>query len=166
MEILKTAIDWAKSEVFSSMFFIAAGLIFLIGGIGFWQLGKTEMAKSYIWPMLVAGVLILTVGIGIFVANKGRVTSFEADYNQDAGAFVKTEIQRTEKSMGEYKNIVFKVIPFIMIAAALLIVFVNKPLWRAVGITTIVMMTVIMLVDSNADARLKNYHKELKSIEN
>ena len=77
MEILKIAVDWVKSEVFSSRFFILFAIGLLIASIGFWQLGKTEIARTYVIPTLVAGVLLLAVGIGIFYANKSRITSFE-----------------------------------------------------------------------------------------
>lgn len=165
MDILKAAIEWAKSEVFSSKFFILFGVLFVIAAIGFWQLGKTEVAKAYIYPSLVAGVLLLAVGCGIFFANKSRVTSFEIAYHQDSTAFIKSEIIRTEKSMNEYQTIVFKVIPFIILTAAMLIVFTDKPLWRAISITTIAMMVVILMVDSNANARIENYHNQLIAAE-
>ncbi len=161
MEILKTAIGWAKAEVFSSIFFILFGVMFLAASIGFWQLGKTEIAKAFIYPSLVAGILILTVGIGIFIANKSRVNSFTTAYNTDAKTFVKLEITRTEKSMGEYRLIVFKVIPLIIVVAALLIIFIDQPIWRAISITTIAMMVVIILVDSNANARINAYNQQL-----
>lgn len=165
MEILKFATEWAKAEVFSARFFIFFAILFLIASIGFWQLGKTEMAKAYIIPTLVAGLLILAVGVGIFFANKSRVTSFAEAYHANPTEFVKSEITRTEKSMGEYRTIVFKIIPFIIVAAALLIVFVDKPIWRATAITTIAMMVVILLVDSNANARIETYHKQLELVD-
>lgn len=163
MDILKAATDWARAEVFSARFFILFGIVFVIAAIGFWQLGKTEVAKAYIYPLMVAGVLLLAVGLGIFFANKSRVTSFETAYHNDSKTFIESEIIRTEKSMGEYQLIVFKIIPLIMIAAALCIVFIDKPLWRAISITTIAMMIVILLVDSNANARIENYHQQLIS---
>ena len=165
MDILKTATEWAKAEVFSSLFFILFGLMFVLATVGFWQLGKTEVAKSFIFPTLVAGILILTVGIGIFYANKTRVNTFKTDFQADASTFVKSEITRTEKSMTEYKNVVFKIIPIIIAIAALLIIFVDKPIWRAISTTTIAMMVVIIFIDSNANARLKDYHKELVSVD-
>lgn len=165
MEILKIATDWAKDEVFSSRFFILFGVLFVLATVGFWQLGKTEVAKAYIFPTLVAGILLLTVGLGIFFTNKSRVSSFVDDYNTDASAFVKSEIVRTEKSMGEYKTIVFKVIPIIIIVCAFLIVFVDKPIWRAISTTTIAMMIVIILIDNNANARILKYHKALSFIQ-
>lgn len=161
MEIIKFATDWAKAEVFSARFFILFGLLFLAASYGFRQLGKTEMAKAYIVPSLVAGLLILAVGVGIFFANKSRISSFKEAYKNNPTEFVETELERTGKIMGEYRNIVFKIIPFIIVVAALTIVFVDKPLWRAAAITSIAMMLVILLVDSNANARVINYHKQL-----
>lgn len=73
MDILKTATDWAKAEVFSSTFFIIFGLMFVSASIGFWQLGKTDITKAYIFPKLLAGVLLLTIGIGLFFTNKSRI---------------------------------------------------------------------------------------------
>jgi len=73
MEIIKTSIDWAKAEIFSSSFFILFGIVFVAVSIGFWQLGKTDLAKAYIIPTAVAGVLLLTIGIGLVYANKTRV---------------------------------------------------------------------------------------------
>ncbi len=165
MEILKTATEWAKAEVFSSQFFIFFGVLFVLASIGFWQMGKTELAKAFIYPTLVAGILLLAVGIGIFFTNKSRVTSFTIAYNSDASAFVKSEIIRTEKSMGEYSTIVFKIIPLIIIVAALLIIFIDKPIWRAISTTTIAMMVVILLVDNHANARIEAYNKQLLLVE-
>lgn len=164
MEILKIAIEWAKAEVFSARFFIFFAILFLTASIGFWQLSKTEMAKAYTIPTLVAGLLILAVGVGILFANKSRITSFSEAYHTNPTEFVKSEITRTEKSLGEFRTIVFKIIPFIIIAAALLIVFIDKPMWRATAITTIAMMLVILLVDSNANARIEAYNKQLDSV--
>ena len=64
--------------------------------------------------------------------------------------------------MAEYRNIVFKIIPFIIVVAGLLIVFVDKPVWRATAITIIAMMVVILLVDSNANSRIEAYHHQLE----
>jgi len=106
----------------------------------------------------------LTVGVGIFYANKTRVTSFAEAYEADAQAFVTSEIVRTEQSMKEYKNIVFKVIPGMIVACALIIVFTGNPTWRAISITTIAMLVVILIVDSNANARLVKYHDQLVEV--
>jgi len=165
MDILKTAIDWAKAEVFSTTFFIIFGIAFVAVSIGFWQLGKTDLTKAYIVPTLVAGVLLLTIGFGLFFTNKSRIIQFEKAYNADAPAFVASELARAESTLKEYKNVVFKAIPLIIAACALVIVFVNTPIWRASMITTIAMLVIILLIDGTAFARIDNYNKQLISYE-
>lgn len=165
MEILTAATDWARGEVFSSRFFVLFGLLFVLATIGFWQLGRTEVAKSFVVPTLVAGLLLVTIGLGIFFANKSRINSFVTAYNTDASASIESEIRRTEKSLGEYRTIVFKIIPLIIVVAALLVVLVDKPNWRAISITTIAMMVVILFVDINANARIEAYRSTLVSAE-
>lgn len=161
MEIVDAANQWAKDEVFSSKIFILVGIMFLLASVGFWQTGITNVAKAYIYPTLVAGSLLFVAGMGFYFSNKSRLSSFEADYKKDPSAFIKAEITRTEKTMGEYQNIAFKVFPVIIAAVALLIVFVNKPTWHAIGVTTIALMICLIWVDSNANARIKAYHQQL-----
>ncbi|MGY6648500.1 hypothetical protein [Wenyingzhuangia sp. IMCC45574] len=161
MELLKLATEWAKAEVFSTRFFIFFALLFLIAGIGFWQFGKTDLAKAYIIPTLVAGGLLLTIGLGLFYTNKSRITQFKKAFDTDAPAFYKSEIERSESTLKEY-TVVFKVIPSLLIVAALFMLFINTPTCRAICITAIAMLTVILLVDGMAHARIKEYHKELK----
>jgi drug/metabolite transporter (DMT)-like permease len=161
MEILKLATEWAKAEVFSTRFFIFFAIGFLIASVGFWQLGKTDLAKAYIIPTLVAGLMLMTIGIGLFYANKSRITQFEKAFNSDATAFYQSEIKRSESTLKEY-TVVFKVIPILIIIAALLILFVNTPTWRAISITTIAMLITILLIDGTAHSRMDSYHTELK----
>ena len=59
----------------------------------------------------------------------------------------------------------FKIIPLIIVVAAFCIIFIDKPLWRAISITTIAMLIVILLVDGTAYARIDAYHKELKLVD-
>jgi predicted membrane channel-forming protein YqfA (hemolysin III family) len=165
MDILRTATDWAKAEVFSTSFFIVFGVVFVLASIGFWQLAKTDMAKAYIIPTLVAGSLLLIIGLGLFFTNKSRITQFETAYNNDATAFVESEIARVESTLKEYQTIVFKAIPFIIVVAALLIVFIDKPVWRASAITTIAMLVVILLIDGTAKARIDAYSEQLELVD-
>ena len=163
MELLNLATEWAKAEIFSTRFFIFFAILFLIASAGFWQLGKTELAKAYIIPTLAAGLLLMTIGLGLFYTNKSRITQFEKAFNSDKQAFFQSEIERSESTLKEY-TVVFKVIPILIIVAALLILFINTQTWRAISITTIAMLIIILLVDGTAHARIETYHKELKMI--
>ncbi|TYA74963.1 hypothetical protein [Seonamhaeicola marinus] len=163
MELLKLATEWAKAEVFSTRFFILFAILFLVASAGFWQLGKTDLAKAYIIPTLVVGILLLIIGSGLNYTNIQRVKQFEKDFNNNASAFYQSEIERSESTLKEY-SVVFRVIPILIIIATLLILFVNIPTWRAISITTIAMLIVILLVDGTAHARMEAYHKQLVSI--
>lgn len=164
MEVLKLATEWAKDEVFSTRFFIYFAIGFLIASAGFWQLGKTDLAKAYIIPTLVAGILLLIIGSGLNYTNIHRVKQFKKDFNSNAPAFYQSEIARSESTLKEY-TVVFKVIPILIILAALVLQFFNTPVWRAISITFIAMLTIILLVDGTAHARLDSYHKELKAVD-
>ena len=48
-----------KSSSFSNLFFMLLAIVFLIDSIGFWLFGKTDLAKAYVIPNLIAGLLIV-----------------------------------------------------------------------------------------------------------
>lgn len=165
MNILKITSEWAKGEIFSSKFFVLFGAVFVAASIGFWQLGKSDVARAFIWPTLVAGILLLTVGIGLIISYNWKLDGFPKAYEANPLGAVQAEIAYTEKTLAEYSSVVFRAIPIIMAIAALLIVFVNKPIWRAISISTIAMMIIIVMIDGIASARTKNYNQQLLSIE-
>lgn len=165
MDILKAATDWAKAEVFSTSFFILFGIAFVAASIVFWHLGKTDLSKAYIIPTLLAGAMLMTIGFGLFFTNKARISQFEKAFTKDTSAFVKSEIDRVDATLKEYNTVVFKAIPFIIIVAALLIIFINTPIWRAISITTIAMLIVILLIDGTAYARISDYKEQLMLVE-
>ena len=165
MDILKASTDWVKAELFSTPFFVLFGVLFVLASVGFWQLGKTELAKAYIIPTLVAGVLLIIIGLGLFFPNKSRLTNFPAAYERDASAFVASELSRSEGTLKEYRTIVFTAIPLIIIFCALGIMFLGTPTWRASLITTIAMLVVILLIDGTAYARMDTYYQQLLSVE-
>lgn len=165
MDILKSATDWAKAELVSTPFFIIFGVVFVAASIGFWQLGKTDMARAYIIPTFVAGAMLMIIGFGLCFTNKARVSQFEEAYHADATAFVQSELERSDATLKEYKNIVFTAIPIIIAICALVILFVNSPAWRASMITTIAMLVVILLIDGTAHARIEAYNKQFQEVQ-
>ncbi len=165
MDILKAATEWAKAELVSTPFFMLFGVFFLVASIGFWQLGKSDIARAYIIPTMIAGALLLTIGLGLFFTNKSRLAAFESDYKKDSIAFVESEITRAEGTLKEYQKVVFRVIPLLIILFALGVLFFNSPGWRASLITAMAMLVVILLIDGTAHARIDSYHKQLLSAE-
>ena len=161
MEILKTANDWAKAEIFASAFFVLFGLMFIAASIGFWQLGKTEIAKAYIIPTAIAGALLMFVGVGLMISNNIRLGEFPVAYEENISAFVDAEIARADRTFNAFENIVFKVLPTIMLICGVLLIFMTGPVWRAACTSTLIMFAIIMMIDTTASARLKDYKQKL-----
>jgi len=160
MEILKVSTDWAKAEVFSAKM---VGLLSLSGvllAIAFWQLGRTPMAKAFIWPLLAASLFLAAVSAGLYFTNKPRIVQFETAYNNNPDRFIQNEIARTSKSMRELR-LVFQILPALVVLAASLLIFSQTPMWRAIGVTTILLASLLLLIDSNTDARNSDYHQKL-----
>lgn len=163
MEILKIATDWAKAESFSSAFFVLFGVLFLLASAGFWLIGKTDISRAYIIPMLVAGALLMVIGIGLVYANQVRIAEFPIAHQNDASAFIASELARVDQVLSEYQTVVFTAIPIIIAVCAGLIFFLDGPIWRSSMITTIAMMTVILLIDGTAHSRIEIYKERLSS---
>ena len=51
-----------------------------------------------------------------------------------------------------------------MVIASLLIIVMDKPVWRASCITTIAMMIVILLIDGTAHTRIVDYKQQLETV--
>lgn len=163
MDILKVSTDWAKAELLSNGIFILFGMMFGLASLGFWCVGKTDMARAFVIPTLVAGVLLFILGGGLLFSSQRNLAGFEAAYLTNAQGFVAGEIERVKATMSQYRIAVFRVMPLIVILSAALIIVVQGPVWRASLITTIAMITVIMLIDANANARLESYKAALLS---
>ena len=164
MDILKAALDWARAEMLSSTVFILFGLVFLCASFCFWQLGKTGVAKAYVVPALVAGTLLLIIGVGILYQSYNRVTSFAVAYNTDSVSFIDSQIENADRVLRDYQIAVFRIMPVVIAIAAILFLFLTSPLWRASLVTTIAILAVIMLIDTNANARLEDYRQKLTEV--
>jgi ABC-2 type transport system permease protein len=163
MDILKLSTDWAKSEVFSSKVVWLFSVIELSAAFGFSYLGKTPMAKSFVWPLLIAGVFLTLVGAGLFLANNPRIVGFQQEYQLGPNTFLQSEIQRTEKSQGELA-LIFRIIPLIIVLSAAVILVVPGALSRAIAVTVILNAAFLMAVDSNTEARNNIYHYEISTL--
>ena len=160
MNPLKTATDWARTEMLSNSAFILIGIAFLANCFSLWHMCRTEMARSFVWPMGVAGVLLLILGGGSLFGTWSSLSGF-AEAATHVQSFVTSEHARIDQTRAGYATAVFKVMPLMVAAAALGIVFFDGPLWRASFITAVAFLSVVMVVDSMADARLGHYRAQL-----
>jgi ABC-2 type transport system permease protein len=163
MDIVKLSTDWAKAEVFSAKIVWLFSVVELLAAMGFWYWGKTTIAKAFTWPLLVMAIFLIAVRAGLYAANLPRIAQFENDCRREPKAFLEAEIQRTAKSHQELA-LVFRILPAIIIIAAVVIMLVPVPVWRAIAVTLILTASFLMLVDSNTEARNNAYHAQLLTI--
>jgi len=163
MDVLKLSTEWAKAEILSARLVMLFSLLVFLLAAGFWQFGKTGMAKAFIIPSFIMGILIFSVGIGLYLANKPRVIQFPVEYLKNPDVFIKKELARTAKSAQDFTT-VFKVLPAIIIAAAMLIIFLPAAVWRASSVSIILLIGFLMLVDTQTEARNTAYHQALLNV--
>ena len=165
MELLKLASACAKAEVFSSKFFILFGVLFLLSSYGFWQLGKTDLAKAFISPLCICGILLLLIGGGLTYTNLSREKEFPVAYEEDAAVFLQMEIARADKTIKEFELVVLTIIPAIIAVLSLVFIFFENPNARAISMSVMAMMIVILLIDTGAYTRMKAYKYQLTIIQ-
>jgi hypothetical protein len=163
MDIIKLSTDWARAEVFSAKIVWLFSVVEVLAAIGFWYWGRTAIARVFPWPLLVMGLFLIAVGAGLYAANQPRIARFESEARRDPKAFLDTEIERTAKSRGDLA-LVFKILPGIIIIAALLIMLAPATGWRAISVTIILTAAFLMVVDSNTTARNDDYHTQLSEL--
>ncbi len=163
MDILSIAQQWAREEIFSSKFFVVVRVVFIAIAVGFWQVGKSELARAYIVPMAVCGGLLLIIGGGLIYSNYTRLNSFAGAYNMSKTEFVKAEMERTQSTIRQTNSTIYLWIPALIVLAALLIIFIDKSVWRASCITSIAFLIVLMIVYSNSYSRIVECDKALKN---
>lgn len=164
MEILKASSDWAKADLLSNTVFALFGILFLVISLGIWAKAETDMARAFVIPTLVAGILLLILGVGLFYGTWNRLTGFETSIALDPSAFVEAEIARIDKTRSDYATAAFTVMPAIILVCAALFLVLQGPVWRAGLITVIAMLTIIIAVDSTASARLAIYKDRLQTL--
>ena len=99
-----------------------------------------------------------------FCRLEGGCLAFPDAFNTDAAGFVASEIARADKTVSGYAN-VFRTIPIIIIVCAGLFLILKAPLWQSSMLAAIAMLMVIMLVDTNASARMQTYKQQMMMAE-
>ena len=104
MDVIRLSTDWARAEVFSAKMVWLISLLIIATSAGFAYFGKTPMARAYIWPYLAAGIFLIAVGVGLYLANKPRIARFEREYKANPEIFVKAEIARAAEVKERTRN--------------------------------------------------------------
>jgi len=165
MEIIKAVTEWAKAEIVSSIFFMLFGLGYILGSIGLWKFGNTQLMKALIIPLFIAGGLLFSAGMSFYFSNKSKLSNFEKEYKENPSAMIHSEITRTEGLISTYEKVALKFFPAIILLALIVLFLIPKPMVKAICIAIIAFLLVLVLLDSQALKRVKTYHNQLELIQ-
>ena len=83
------------------------------------------MAHGYIIPLLVTGLLLMTLGISLVVPNYFRLSYLSDAFQANAAIFIASELARVEKTMHEYNNALFVIFHTIIKVCAVILIIMR-----------------------------------------
>jgi len=160
MQFFDYTIDWCKGEISEARIILLFGIITIVCAVLFWKTGNTPNSKAMFFPMLIAGVLFSSIGIGMLFKNSERMEEFAKLYYENKTEFVKAEKDRTESFMGWYP-VTFAIAAVVTIAGLLFVFFWTSASGRAVGLTLILTALTIFFIDHFSEERARIYHQRI-----
>jgi hypothetical protein len=155
-------------ERIESLFFIIIGSITLLLSVFFLFIIKYSFFKGMSIPLLMIGLIQLTVGISVYnrsLKDIERVTYF---INYKPEKIQTEELPRMEKVMNNFT--IYKWIEVILIVASiiLLIIFYSSPqtYWKGLALGLLIQAGIMLSLDVLAEKRGKNYMEKLQEIHN
>lgn len=161
MEIIEHSLTWIKGEIFEARLILLFSLLTILSAFLFWKVGATPNAKAMLFPLLVAGIMFGTIGIGMLYNNPKRVVEFQKTFTENPKAFTNSEKERVETFVGWYPKtrIIFAILGAVGIFTYMLWA---SPIGRAIGIALIIMMLATFVIDHFSEERAEIYYKKIE----
>ena len=160
MQFFDYTIAWCKGEISEARIILVFGIIAIVCALLFWKTGGTPHSKAMLYPLLIAGILFSSIGIGMLIKNSERMELFARSYYDDHAAFIKAEKERTESFISWYP-ITFKIAAAITIIGLAFILFWNTSIGRTIGLTLVLLALAIFFIDHFSEERAYIYHQKI-----
>lgn len=167
MESLTNFIDiYFIEERIESLFFIIIGTLAVLLSSVFLRIIKYSFFKGISIPLLVVGIIQLSVGISVYnrsFKDVERVTHF---IKQEPQKIKTEELPRMEKVMQNFT--IYKWIEIILIAGAIIlfIAFYSSPqtFWKGLALGLLIQTSIVLSLDVLAGKRAHIYMEKLQQI--
>ena len=154
-----------NAESAESYVFISFGLLALLfAGYTLWRFNDV-LYKSMAIPLVLVGLIQLTVGKTILLHTPSQVAELKTLYQQDRAVFKQKELPRMQtvlKSFDLYKIIE---IAFVVIGLLLIIFMPANSFWLGIGLGMLVQGALMLPADIFAEARGAKYFQQIGQVE-
>ena len=163
MEFIQHSTNWCKGEIFEALWILFFGILIIFSAFLFYKIGTTPGAKAMLYPLLLIGIVVGSIGSGMIYNNSKRIVEFQKAYEKNPQAFILSEKERTENFISWYpKTRWIFAIPGIM--GILVFMFWAIPIGRAIGISLIFMMLTTFVIDHFSEERALIYREKIEEV--
>jgi hypothetical protein len=160
MQFFDYTIAWCKGEISEARIILLFGIITIVCAVLFWKTGNTANAKAMFLPLLVAGILFSSIGIGMLFKNNERLEEFAKVYYDNKTQFIKAEKDRTEGFISWYP-LTFGIAAAVTVAGLIIVLFWTSAHGRSIGLTLILIALTVFFVDHFSEERAHIYHQKI-----
>lgn len=95
-KMVEHTINWYKGEIFEARFILAFGVATIVVASLFHYFGSTSNSKALFIPMLVVGLIFITIGGSMGYSNQKKLITINLYSKGSMDEFVKAEKKRVE----------------------------------------------------------------------
>lgn len=144
MEFLEQLQLWSKGDVLQGKIMVVVGVVTLIAFIGIMR-SNNELLRGTLIPLGLALVVLIGYGAYVIQSRPAHVNEMQIAYEQSAQSAIKAEIAKQAKDYGSCKMLT-NIYPYLMIAMALLIMFVASPYYKGMALGFLVLFVMAYLI--------------------
>lgn len=167
---METNIDFVKTyfteEKIESIFFIIVGVISIFLAFIFWFIIKYSLYNGFAYPLLIIGIIQLTVGTVIFVRSPKDIARVEQMIKDTPEKIKSEELPRMNNVMKSFETYQWIEIAFIIIGLILYIYFYSssQTFWKGLGFGLLIQGSLMLSLDLIAKDRAIKYVDQLTKI--
>ena len=151
-------------EKIESLFFIFLGFIAVSLAFIFLFIIKYSFYNGLAYPLLVIGIVQLTVGTSVFFRTESDIKRVEHMMQNERELIEQKELPRMEIVMKNFLIYKWIEIGLVVLSLFLLIYFrsSNQVFWKGIGLGLLIQATIMLSLDVIAEKRGQTYIDELK----
>ncbi|MBK6777776.1 MAG: hypothetical protein IPG74_18725 [Flavobacteriales bacterium] len=146
-----------RGEKAESLLFLAIGIAAIAFAVFAWLKWNEPFVKGMAVPLIVIGLIQMTVGGTVFARTDKQVSALNAQAAHDAQAYRSAELPRMEKVMKSFTAIKWTEIVFVLTGIGLLMLTSTDGFWKGLGLGLMLQGSVSLTLDVFAEKRGAEY---------